>query len=179
MKYLLLLFFLGWNMPFLWSQQADLAFEFQAYPTGLIPGIRLEKLFKSNAYHLRLGYNWIRHGDAGVHEDERGSGFGLTLGYKRYFSDQDRFFLGARSDIWFNSMDWKNNIGTSNETNGNTKIVVVQPTAEFGYLVFLQRTDWYIVPTVAFGVEINTKTKGEPVGEGLVLLVGIQVGKRF
>ena len=65
---------------------------------------QIEKAFKENyAFHLRLGYNWIRHQDFGEHEDERGDGYGFTLGYKRYFKEGHKgFFIGARNDFWFN-----------------------------------------------------------------------------
>ena len=48
----------------------DLGFEFQAYPTGLIPGLRLESGFgEQRAVHLRLGYYWLRHQGFGVKEE--------------------------------------------------------------------------------------------------------------
>ncbi len=159
----------------------DFGFEMQAYPTGLIPGIYFEKtLGERHAIHLRLGYNWIRHRDLGVHEDERGDGWGFTLGYKRYFNQNfTGFFSTAKVDIWSNNLDWKDNIDTPIEIRGNTSITVLQPTLEIGYLFLLSKNNLTISPTVAFGYEVNVKTKGEPVGEGAILLLGIQLGKRF
>ncbi|MCR9290510.1 hypothetical protein OAF63_04415 [Saprospiraceae bacterium] len=159
--------------------QMDFSFEFQAYPTGLIPGLRIEKAFKENyAFHLRLGYNWIRHQDFGEHEDERGDGYGFTLGYKRYFKEGHKgFFIGARNDFWFNELDWKDNIGTPGERSGTSKITVVQPTLETGYA--FMKNNLIFTPTVAFGFEFNVKTEGEPTGEGAVLLLGINVGYRI
>lgn len=159
--------------------QTDVSFEFQAYPAGLIPGLRIEKAFKENyAFHLRLGYNWVRHQDFGEHEDERGDGFGFTLGYKRYFSDGHKgLFLGARNDVWFNELDWKDNIGTPAEVSGTTKITVVQPTLEAGFAFV--KNNLVFTPTVAFGFEFNVKTEGAPVGEGPILLLGINLGRRF
>jgi hypothetical protein len=40
----------------------DIGLEFQAYPTGLIPGIRFEKSFtKRDLYIARLGFQLIDH----------------------------------------------------------------------------------------------------------------------
>lgn len=157
----------------------DVDFEFQAYPTGLIPGVRLETGKGKNAAHLRLGYNWIRHGDFGKHEDERGDGFGFSIGYKRYFKpEQKGLFAGLKNDIWFNEIDWKDDIGAPNERSGRTKITVLQPTAEFGY-AFVLNPSLVISPNIAVGYEINAKTNGEPTGEGAIFLMGVCIGKRF
>lgn len=157
----------------------DFSFEFQAYPTGLIPGLRFEANRNRHALHMRLGYNWIRHGNAGKHDDERGQGVGGTIGYKRYFKKIPAgYYLGARTDFWSIELDWKDNIGQPDERSGTTEIFVVQPTAEFGYL-FELKNNWVFSPNIAFGFEVNVKTKGEPTGEGPILLLGFQIGKRF
>lgn len=162
------------------SQSTDISFEFQAYPTGLIPGLRLEKNFGvKHAAHIRVGYQWIRHRDLGEHEDERGNGYGFTLGYKRYFKEMHKgFSLSIRNDLWFNSLDWKDNINTPAEVSGTSDITVVQPTLELGYLM-LSESGWFFTPSVAFGFEINVKTEGSDVGEGAILLLGLSAGKRF
>ena len=168
-------------LPFqLQGQITDLSFEFQAYPTGLIPGIQIERGFADkNTIHLRVGYQYIRHRDLGVHEDERGNGFGFTLGYKRYLKENFQgWFLGVRNDIWFNELDWKDNIDLPNEISGTSNITVVQPTAEAGYL-FKLGENGFLVPTIAFGVEINVRTEGADVGEGAILLLGFEIGQRF
>jgi hypothetical protein len=158
----------------------DLSAGFQLYPTGMLPGFRIEKGFGTrHALSIRAGYNVVRHGGAGKHDDERGGGAGFTLGYKRYFSDGFRgWFAGVKNDLWFNEIDWKDNIGQPGETAGTTRITVVQPTAEAGFLFEFGRT-WVFAPTLAFGFEINVKTKGEPTGEGTIFLAGVLVGKRF
>lgn len=109
-------------------------FEFQAYPTGLIPGLRIEKgIGTKSAVHLRLGYQWIRHRDLGVHEDERGNGYGFTLGYRRYFSEGFRgVSISSRCDLWFNKLDWEDT-DIAIPVSGTSDIVVVQPTLELGY----------------------------------------------
>ena len=146
----------------------------------MIPGIQIERGFaERNAIHLRLGYQFIRHADLGVHEDERGDGYGFTLGYKRYLKDGFRaWFWGVRNDVWFNTLDWKDNIGELNEAGGTSEIVVLQPTVEAGYL-FELRESAFFTPTIAFGYEINVETQGADVGEGAILLIGFQLGIRF
>jgi hypothetical protein len=155
-------------------------FEFQAYPTGLIPGLRIEKdINEKSSIHLRLGYNFIRHGSKGVHEDERGDGYGFTLGYKRHFNEGHKgLFLGLRNDIWFNSLEWQDNIDNVDFVMGQTDVTVVQPTLEAGYS-FVSSNGWVVSPSIAFGFEINAKTDGSEVGEGAILLLGVQLGKRF
>lgn len=160
------------------QRSLDFSFEFQAYLTGLIPGVRLEKnIGNDHSAHLRLGYNWIRHRDLGEHENERGDGYGFTLGYKKYFKDGHKGWnLGLKSDFWWNSIDWEDQLVTGQRI-GNTKITVIQPTLELSYLVDNQ--SFIITPSIAFGYEWNVRTEGEPTGEGAILLIGIQIGKRF
>ncbi|MEZ5038940.1 MAG: DUF3575 domain-containing protein [Saprospiraceae bacterium] len=162
------------------NQVFDFGIEFQAYPTGLIPGLRLEKGFaEQHAVHLRLGYNWLRHQGYGVHEDERGGGLGFTLGYKYYFKEGfERWFLGVKNDIWWNEVDWKDQLGTANEISGTSNITVVQPTLEAGFTL-MAGENWTFSPSLAFGYEVNVKTKGAPTGEGPIVLLGFTFGKRW
>ena len=181
MKKTYLLYSLFLLIPtFVIAQPLDLSFEFQAYPTGLIPGIQIEKGFGAkDAVHLRLGYQHIRHGDWGVQEDERGNGYGFSLGYKHYLKEGFAgWFWGLRNDFWWNTLDWKNNIGELNEIGGTSEIIVIQPTAMAGYLFELGKTGFF-TPTIAFGFEVNVETEGEEMGQGAILLLGFEIGKRF
>lgn len=173
------LFLILISLPIASFSQINVNFELQAYPTGIIPGIRIEQnKGDKSATHIRLGYNWIRHRDLGVQDDERGDGFGFTIGYKRYFkSGHEGWNIGLKSDLWWNSIDWKNNIGEPSEISGTTKITVLQPTVELGYLI--KKENFHFTPTIAFGYEWNVKTEGEPTGEGAILLIGFQIGKSF
>jgi hypothetical protein len=169
---------LSTNSALAQASPVDLGFEFQAYPTGLIPGLRIEKgIGRKHAVNLRFGYNWIRHGDAGKHDDERGDGFGGSVGFRHYFTEgQKHLFLGLRSDVWFNQIDWQD---SSPQRQGATKITVLQPTLEGGYLFLFGSGDWSFTPSIATGFEVNVKTEGEETGQGLILLGGISIGKRF
>jgi len=153
----------------------DFGIEIQQYPTGFLFGVRGEVGLKAHhAIDFRLGYNSLDHRDLGVQENEEGGGFGGTIGYRYYFQpEHHKFFLGARTDLWFNSVDWIN----STEF-GNTKITVLQPTAILGYL-FLLNEKFVLTPTAALGAEINIKTEGAEVGQGAILLWGINLAYRF
>ncbi|MCB0663886.1 MAG: hypothetical protein KDC24_14155 [Saprospiraceae bacterium] len=154
--------------------------EIQAYPTGQIFGLTIEKMWnEKHAGHIRLGYNRVRHGDAGVHDEESGGGLGATFGYRRYFDPAYKaWHMGIRTDLWYNTIDWTDEIIGAPFKTGTTNIVVVQPTLEGGY-TFLSKNNWTLDLSLAFGIEINVYTDGEPTGEGLILLGGLTVGKRF
>ncbi len=158
--------------------------EAQGYLTGVIAAIKYEHGFarSNHAVNVRVGYNLVRHRDLGVQDDERGGGAGLSLGYRYYFYRDSGlyrgFFLGAKTDLWFNKIHWKNSSGTLQETSGTTRIGVFQPTAEAGYC-WTVRKSFNITPYLALGAEINVKTKGEAVGQGAIFLAGLSVGYRF
>lgn len=159
--------------------QISAGFELQVYPTGIMPGVRAAlALGERDELHLRAGANLFDHRDLGVQEEEIGGGGGFTLGYRRYFSDgQQGFFLGARNDFWFNTNNWRNEIGTTNESSGTTQIIVVQPTAEAGYLFQLGDGKWSLAPALGFGFEVNVVSDGADVGQGAILLVGLSLMK--
>ena len=159
----------------------DLGVEFQAYPTGLIPGIHLELgISEKDAIQGRVGYNIVRHRDLGVQDDETGGGFGFTLGYRRYFKPQrSGIFIGARSDLWFNEVDWIANIDSPDEIRGTSNVTVLQPTAELGYVVHIGEKGVFFSPNIALGAEININTDGAEIGQGAILLLGFSFGKRF
>ena len=158
----------------------DISFELQVYPTGVIPGVRFElALDDRQAVHLRLGIQEIDHRDEGVQDDEQGEGAGFTLGYKRYLRPGlTGLAFSFRTDVWFNSLDWRNNIGTPEETSGRTNVTVLQPTVELSWHRSLG-SKYFVTPSAAAGFEINVDTDGEDVGEGFIFLVGVLAGVRF
>lgn len=185
LKTLSLSFILFFIIPFSITAQNDGSFdvglEVQIYPTGVIPGLHVEYGLSSKDGLLgRIGYNIVNHRDLGVQDNEKGGGFGFSVGYRHYFKEQRQgFLLGVRTDLWFNKIDWKENPNLINEVQGRTDITVFQPTAEIGYVLALKKEGWTFVPSIALGAEINIKTEGEPVGEGAVLLLGFIFRKRF
>ena len=179
MKYLYVFFIAALSTLTSFGQnntQSSIGFEFQAYPTGLIPGIRYEKPLNSNSsLHLRLGYQWIRHRDLGKHDDERGTGFGFTVGYKRFFASS-RWYGELRSDLWWNSIDWMDEVPS--RVSGHTDIVVLQPTVSIGKAIPISE-NWTFNPALSFGFEWNVSTDGEPTGEGAIILVGFTIAKKI
>ncbi|MGB1218050.1 MAG: hypothetical protein ACPG5P_09245 [Saprospiraceae bacterium] len=173
------------------KRHIDLGLEFQMYPAGIIPGVRvgfgLDK-YNTHEINARLGFNKAKRNNWGEHEDERGNGWGGSLAYRYYFkSNMKGFSLGTRADIWNLSIDWRN-IGTDEELwtedddIGNSKIIIFQPTAEVAYTFLIpisEKQRVFISPNVAFGYELNVKTKGEKVGQGNILLWGVVAGIRF
>lgn len=151
--------------------------EVQVYPTGYIVGVLTEmELSDHSVFDVRLGANMVRHGDAGVHDSERGHGFGGGLGYLYKFTGTNRGWLaGARCDLWFNKIDWEDYDGSALINAGTTDVTVVQPTARLGHRFSFKNGEITTTPSIAFGVEINAKTKGAPVGQGAILLLGLSV----
>jgi len=159
--------------------QDDVSFELQIYPTGIIPGLRLEKNFaRKNAAHIRVGAQLINHWGFGVQEREWGYGYGTTFGYKRFFTENFKgYSLGVKCDLWQNFISWENNSDAPSKTSGKTKIYVIQPTMELGY-TFLKNENLIITSTCAVGFEWNVKTEGQPTGEGAIILFGVLIGNR-
>lgn len=178
---LILIFVMTTNLVFCLNAQNKSAasLELQAYPTGFIPGISADlKLDDASFFHVRLGANIFDHRDLGVQETEEGSGIGFSLGYRRYFSpEKPRWRWGLKTDLWLNEVDWTNGTNSGSPSSGKTDITVLQPTAEVAYVFDLG--GFILAPNIAFGFEWNVKTDGEPTGEGAILLLGIQLGKKL
>lgn len=156
---------------------STIGLDMQVYPTGIIPGIRYEAPLstKSNLY-LRAGYQIIDHRDLGVQDDETGTGYGFSLGYRRFFNEtRTKWSLMLKTDVWFNTIDWTNEMLA---TTGTTEIVVLQPTAQLEYAFDLGER-LVLAPNVAFGLEWNVSTDGEPTGEGPILLLGVALAYKL
>lgn len=158
----------------------DFAVNGQIYPAGFISTLSAQKsIGPQSLIGVRIGHNLLRHGNLGMQDNERGYGFGFSLDYTHYLkkSHISKWYATLKNDIWFNSVDWKNNLGQPSETSGNTDIIVVQPTLEIGYS-FINNKNFFIRPNLAFGIEINVDTQGEDVGEGMIGLLGVSLGWR-
>lgn len=152
--------------------QHQVGLEGQVYPTGVIPSLNYTMpIGQAGSLEFRVGYNIVNHRDMGVQDDEKGGGFGGSIGYAHPF--WKGFRLGARADVWWNSIDWKMDPGTPQEVTGTTEVTVLQPTAMLDYPIHFGA--WSLVPRIAFGAEINVQTKGEEVGQGAILLGGISI----
>ncbi len=155
-------------------------FEYQQYPTGFLPGAYVNVAMQpKHVLTLKAGYNAVNHQDFGVQDWEEGGGPGGSVGYQYYFKSANKgFFIGARTDLWFNKINWTDDKGLPTENYGTTNIVVLQPTAIGGY-TFVLWDKLELSPHLAYGVEINVVEKGQPVGEGTIFLWGAQLGYRF
>ena len=153
--------------------------EFQAYPTGIIAGVAADFPISSKGYiHSKVGVNIFDHRDLGEQDQEEGNGYGFTLGYRQFFKEGlTGWRWGIKNDLWLNSVDWENTDEQGNETSGETDITVLQPTAELSYV--FSNGNLVFAPSIAFGMEWNIKTEGEPTGEGPIILLGFQLSKAF
>ncbi|MDF1698596.1 MAG: hypothetical protein P1U56_22280 [Saprospiraceae bacterium] len=150
----------------------EIGLELQAYPTGIIPGFRIEKYLNNNSsINFRVGYQVIDHRDLGVQENEEGSGYGASFAYRRFLNENRKgLSLALRTDLWFNTIDWENQGAV-----GTTKIKVVQPNL-MGEYAFYSGHNVSIIPSISLGWEWNVSTDGEPTGEGAIILVGCTLG---
>lgn len=111
---------------------------------------------------------------SGLNDDEKGTGFGGSVGYRFLFSpNKSTFFLGARVDLWGMKIKWKDKLGTPQAINGTTNITIFQPTAEIGYWLKIKDSKWNLLFSGGGGAEVNIKTKGKEVGQGGIWLLGV------
>ena len=153
----------------------DVGGEFQWYPKGYIYALHLAYNFPvHHSIQLRLGYNKSNWKDKGIHDNEEGGGPGFSFGYRYYFLVRPHgFFLGARSDLWRLSIDWKQGLFT-----GTSKVWAIQPSIEMGYMLLINDMV-FISPSIAAGTQSNISTEGQPVGDGFLILPSISIGWKF
>lgn len=184
MRLLLLLFFLT---PFLVQAQNSVAIDTQAYPAGIIPGIRFDYALGNNSYLTsRIGYNFADRKDYGKNNNEKGDGLGFSIGYARTNFLAKNLTAHLGTDLWFMDIDWKNTqricgivppCGDVTST-GTTEIIVLQPTFGVEYNIPFSK-NLFLKPSFSFGYEININTKGREVGEGAIVLGGLSFGYQF
>ena len=157
------------------SSQTDIAAQVQLYPTGLIPGVKIDHSIGTySRLSFRLGANIFDHRDLGFQEMEEGSGFGFSVGYQYYFnSGFEGLHVELKNDVWWNSVDWQ-----TDNFNGTTDIVVLQPTLNLGYTMFWG-SSFFISPSLGFGWEWNARVSGAPTGQGAIGLIGLSAGVRL
>jgi len=155
-----------------------LGMEFQAYPAGLMPGLSYALGLGSNhEVNFRAGMNFAKRNDWGVQLDERGSGFGVTLGYRYRMQLWNQIFsIGPRCDIWDMDINYEDSrfMGPM-AVRSTTEILVVQPTVELAWWKRLGEGPWELGLSLSNGYEINVRTEGEPVGEGFITLIGVNI----
>lgn len=154
--------------------------EYNFYPAGHIIGVQAETPFKStpHSFNARLAYNMsFRKDFSGLNDNEEGGGFGLSLGYRYYpLKNCSGLYTGLRTDLWNMKINWKDSSELVKE--GTTKIIVLQPTFELGYL-FNLGGNWMLGTAFVNGFEINVVSKGEDVGEGWITLWQLRLTRRI
>lgn len=164
------------------AKRMDMGITIQWYPAGIITILNTE-LFAGNKSSMlfRLGANFIdRRNYSPYNDNEKGKGFGGTLGYRRYFYRKYGCFIaGFNTDIWNTWINWKNNIEQANQTQGRTYTLVIQPWIEAGYFVNINKSPFQIGLSTGFGRELNIITNGKAVGQGWINSVSIQFQYSF
>ncbi len=183
MKQLLPFFLLLIGIPA--YAQTSLGIETQAYPAGVVPGLRFD-LGISETLNLtsRIGYNFTDRRDWGEHDNEEGGGPGFSLGLERTGFLTEKLSVHARADLWFIDIDWEQSgLLTCDPVacpdaivSGSTQIIVLQPTFGISHRYNISE-QFFIKPSLSFGWEINVKTDGREVGQGPILLAGFQLSK--
>ena len=163
-------------------RRTDIGLSIQWYPAGVIPTLNSE-LFTGNKSSMifRLGGNFANRRDYSPYNDnEKGGGFGGTLGYRWHFNRKYGCFIaGFNTDIWNTWINWKNNIEQLNQTQGRTYTLVIQPWIEAGYFVNIIKSPFQIGLSTGFGRELNIITKGKAVGQGWINSVSIHFQYSF
>ena len=143
--------------------------EVQAYPAGVVARAGLGGEVAGLRLSAAAGFNWTDRRDWGEHENEEGGGAGLGLRVAREGPGGRGVYGELRLDLWFLEVDWRD----PGPRRGSTRIRVIQPAVGLGY-------GWSpgfgrIRAGAALGWEVNTHVRGEPVGEGPILLAGVAV----
>jgi hypothetical protein len=151
--------------------------EYNYYPAGHVFGLQAELYPKNDNHSLNapLAYNkTVRWCFSGLNDDERG---GCSTGYRYYLTPEcSGLYIGARTDTSFMQVRWQDS--SEQIKVGTTKINVLQPTFELGYL-FHFKNGWELGTAFTNGVELNIKMDGAPVGEGWIALWQIRLNKRI
>lgn len=157
----------------------------QIYPAGqIVQGRAAVQHGPRSEIRLFFGYNRTRRQDFGRMDHEEGGGFGIGADVIGFFKPEPQsLFFGAKLDVWYLNIDWRDVenpcprdsqcLAPDILLHGDTQILVVQPTAQLGYRLPARGGSLALDLTVALGAEINAYTRGERVGEGAILLVGV------
>lgn len=154
----------------------------QHYPAGIISCLTFENYISQKASLMfRLGLNYADRQDFSPYNDnEKGKGFGGSMGYRRHFElKKGQIVGGLHCDIWNMWINWKNDIGEPNYTEGQSYTLVIQPWIEGGYLLNLKSLPIQVGITTGFGREINVITEGKAVGQGWMNSLLIHVNYVF
>lgn len=151
------------------TKRTDLGLSVQLYPAGIIATVNAEIFLKEKSSLLfRIGGNIADRKDFSPYNDnEKGNGYGGTIGYRKHFNlKRGNIIVGLNTDVWNMWIDWKNDIGKINQTQGTTYTLVLQPWLEAGYFLGIGKSPFQLGLSTGFGREINIVTNGKDVGQG-------------
>ena len=158
------------------TKQTFIGASAQVYPAGIIATVHTEIFYnKHTSLYFRAGGNFADRKDYSPYNDnEKGSGFGISAAYRKYINlKKGSILLGGNLDVWNMWIDWKNDIGEPNQTQGTTYTLVLQPWLEAGYFIPIKKSAMQLGITTGFGREINVITNGKPVGQGWISSVAL------
>jgi hypothetical protein len=152
--------------------------ELQAYPAGLIGGLRVDLgVPRGFLLYLTGAYNFTDRRDLGEHDQEEGGGYGAGAGAEKWFRRGNRgWYLGARTEVWQLRIDWQDR---NPPRSGRTRVTVVQPTVRAGHAWLMDDGRIRFQAGLAVGAEVNARTRGEAVGEGAILLGTVSLTLRL
>jgi len=157
--------------------KTDFGLSAQFYPAGIIAALNAEHYIAENSSLIfRLGGNFVDRKDfSDENDNEKGSGFGGSFGYRKHFrTRKGRIVLGLNIDAWNLWINWKNNIDEVNAASGTTYTLVLQPWLESGYFFNLKNSSSQIGITAGFGKEINAITNGKDVEQDWIASLLLQ-----
>lgn len=158
------------------AQRTGLGVQLRGYPAGLISNALVERRVGPRLFLAALGgYNFTNRRDFGRHDDERGGGPGLGLGLTRSGPQRSGLQWGVGAELWNLHIDWRDGASRS----GETRVLVLQPGAKLGYGWTLGDSRTVIDISIGLGREVNLRTRGEPVGQGPILLLGFGLQRRL
>ena len=143
------------------------------------PSYNVQAAFNAPIHHslvLGLGIKTAYRPISGTHDNEKGRGWGGSLGYRYYFSALPKgIYIGARADVWNMKM-----YRTANLTTESTKVLILQPNLEAGH-TFLVNDLFFFTVFISAGQQITISSPGDKFnyGNGFVPSAGISVGWRF
>ncbi len=174
------------SLFFAFSAYSQEDFGYKTFDIGLeykwaqkSPGINLQMAFNSKLHHsflISIGFKNAYNPIEGTHDNEKGRGWGGSLGYRYYFSVVPKgFFLGVRCDLWSMRM-----YHTANASGPSSNVLIAQPSGEIGYTILIN-DQLFITLFASGGKQFTVSSSGEAYkyGQEFIPGGGISVGWRF
>jgi hypothetical protein len=143
------------------------------------PFIGLQAATNAKIHHsfiASLGYKTAYRPITGTHNNEKGDGWGGSLGYRYYFSVIPKgFYIGARGSLWSLGM-----YRTADPTIPSVNVMIGQPSAEAGFTALFNDI-FYTTVFISAGKQFTISSGGDSFGygKGSVTAAGISAGIRF